>query len=174
MIRHQIAVGQEKLTADTTEADFCKKEREEMKDKPTRQKAVVKAEMDELAKAQAADKVFLEDQLKAAKKQQTQSAHDLDMAKAQSGLLRVTSSLRAASQTKEEKEERETKKAVDEIKYNLKKNLVPALENMEKERELIHNRCVAKVGAKMSIKERNAARQEEIENLNKAYGILGQ
>merc|ERR1719440_2471751 len=87
MIKRQIAVQKLKLTKDTKEGDFCKRERAEIKDKLTRQSKVVKAKMADLENAKAADKKFLEDELEAAKKQQAAAAQDLKMAKAKSGAL---------------------------------------------------------------------------------------
>merc|ERR1719171_1001865 len=87
MIKRQIAVQKLKLTKDTKEGDFCKRERAEIKDKLTRQSKVVKAKMTDLEKAKAADKKFLEDELAAAKKQRAGAAHDLEMAKAKSGAV---------------------------------------------------------------------------------------
>jgi len=168
IIKRQIVVQKLKLTKDTKENDFCKRERAEIKDKLNRQGKVVKAKMDELAKAKAADKKFLEDELAAAKKQQAESAHDLAMAKAESGaVLMHLRSGRAASEPKE----RKTLEEVKFVKYELKKQ-VEALENLQEQKEILHDRCVAKVGAGMTAKERRAAREEEIQNLNKAYGIL--
>mmetsp|Transcript_104456 Transcript_104456/g.164945 ORF Transcript_104456/g.164945 Transcript_104456/m.164945 type:complete len:237 (+) Transcript_104456:43-753(+) len=173
MIQHQIAVQKARLAKDTTEGDFCKREQAEVKDKLQRQSVVVKGKMDELEKAKLDDKKYLEGLEKDAKLQATEANRKLKEALDTAGLLQLRGERRSSRLAGKGvyPEERKTLEKVKFVKYELKHE-VEALENLEKQRELLHNRCVAQVGIGMTVAERNAARDEEIQGLKDAYEIL--
>eukprot|EP00929_Paragymnodinium_shiwhaense_P000168 TRINITY_DN100410_c0_g1_i1.p1 TRINITY_DN100410_c0_g1~~TRINITY_DN100410_c0_g1_i1.p1 ORF type:complete len:258 (-),score=95.60 TRINITY_DN100410_c0_g1_i1:121-894(-) len=83
-------------------------------------------------------------------------------------------SWRSDAPTASEKEEkkRETEKALDEAKYELKQEM-KSLKNVNKEYELLHDECMKNAGQKQTAEMRADARDQEIDNLEKAYDILG-
>lgn len=76
--------------------------------------------------------------------------------------------------TEEEKlrQKRETEKILDEAKYELKQEM-KSLKNVNKEYEVLHDECTKNAGQEQTYEQRVAAREAEIDGLNKAYGVLG-
>jgi len=126
-----------------------------------------------------ADKLFLEGKLHEAQAQREAAAKKWKEVQSKQVLMeRHTHTSRGLSDSRSAKgeqldvaPERETKQAVDSAKYELKQEM-KSLQNLEHERELIHNRCVAKIGVGMSYEDRVRARDDEIHGLKKAYNIL--
>lgn len=70
-----------------------------------------------------------------------------------------------------EADDRDSEMAVKMAKYELRQEK-EALENLVKEKQLIHNRCVAKVDGEETYTERKFKRDNEIKALNRAWDIL--
>jgi len=83
-------------------------------------------------------------------------------------------SYRADPPTEEEKEakKRETEKALDEAKYELKQEM-KSLKNVNQEYEILHDECMKNAGQEQTYAMRQAAREDEIDSLHKAYKVLG-
>merc|ERR1719235_503419 len=78
---------------------------------------------------------------------------------------------RAGRAKPQERVKRKTETAVAEAKYELKEE-TKVLKNYEKQREILHDRCVAGVTGNQTAKDRFDARQAEIESLKAAYEEL--
>lgn len=198
IISDQIKFHKAKLAEDTTEAELCRKERKAVKEKLEKQSAIVKEKMAALEKAREADKKALEQMTAEAKEKKKEAARKLKAAKALAASggvnpqtqkkaptleeareesVRVLhqkqrmAEQRAGQATPTERPRRKTEEAADMAKYELKEE-TKVLANYEKERELLHNKCVAQVAGTQSAEERARARDEEIEGLKSALDIL--
>jgi hypothetical protein len=225
ILTYKLADMKAKLLEDTTQADFCKEQLKEVKERLAAQKQVVEDKMKTMEDARHAKGKFPEGKVKEAR----HLAIDADMAVdiAQRGLERklpkppesflssgdslrdlpapavgwsvseqrqaqavhalastggLFNGLHFAHQAKYSVQDDPTpttpKPATDAMEeklreevYDLKEEM-KVMKNLTKEYELLHDRCYANAAQQQPYAERVAARQAEVEGLNKAYKVL--
>lgn len=195
IIKNEIAKSKDKLMGMTTELDLCKKERKLVKANLEKQSAVVKDCMNSLESAKEADKKYLEERLASAKDRAKAAAKAAEeakaalerqekenpveslrgkfarMQKAKEEMSNIKADVRNGGPTPTEKPLRKTQEDIQEKKYELKQE-IKRLKNFEKERELLHNKCINGPMEDKAAGDRFEKRLDEIENLKSAYTIL--
>lgn len=189
MIKREIAHQQDKLASMASEEALCKKELQTLKENLDKQTAAVKEKMKALEDAKKADKEYLDNRLKTAKSRAKEAAKERKDAEAkareferehpaaalrgqQEESLRRQEEMmnkRTGNVEKKEKPQRETEKKITIAKHELKEEM-GRLKNFEKQRELLHDKCLAP--SKDTSEDRAEKREQEIESLEKAHEIL--
>lgn len=182
MIRSTLAKSQAALRADTTERDYCLQELGRVQGKLRQQGDIVMERLQgfEVAlRAMDTETLAGRTTLRAGREAKVDAEMAVDrarrgvgMAASAADLLRTSSSSSFAQQASSSRGDPDAAEAkVNEAKYELKQQ-VDTLANLNKQQDVLHERCVASAGRKQDYEMRQRARQSDISSLTRAHELL--